>query len=313
MIRIGIDIGGTSTTIGIVTQDGRIMDRVQLGTREYDDPNQFCEAIATSVNHLLYDQGIPIDQMRGIGIGAPNGSFFSGCIEHAPNLRFKGVVPLVQILQPFFPDTNIVLTNDANAAALGEKEFGIAKEMNDFIMITLGTGVGSGIVSNGEVVYGHDGFAGEIGHTILYPNGRLCGCGRQGCLETYASAGGMVKTAIELLESGETSVLENIPITSLRAHDIGMAAQEGDPLALKVFDQTATHLALALANAVAHTRPEAIILFGGVTNAGSVLMDPLRAHFEEFLLSIYKKKVKLLISLLPGENAAILGAASLVK
>lgn len=307
----GIDIGGTNTTAGLVTPDGTIVLKKNIPTTTHKTIGDFIDAVATLIQNMVSETGCAL---TGIGIGAPNGNFYNGTIEFAPNLPWKGVIRFTEQLKKYFPTTNIILTNDANAAAWGEKIYGAAKGENDFIMITLGTGVGSGIVCGGNLVYGHDGFAGEIGHTIVDPNGRPCGCGRKGCLETYTSASGIVKTAVELLKSrGLSSMLDHISIDKLSSEIIAKAALQGDTIALEVFDKTAYYLALKLADAVAHTSPSSIYIFGGVAKAGDLLMLPLKKYFNEFLLQIYKNKVELKWSALPDNDAAILGAASLVQ
>lgn len=272
---------------------------------------EYIDALAAMIQSMVDESDCTLE---GIGIGAPNGNFYNGTIEFAPNLPWKGVIPFTQLMKKHFPDAGVVLTNDANAAAWGEKVYGAAKGEDDFIMITLGTGVGSGIVCGGKMVYGHDGFAGEIGHTIVDPYGRQCGCGRKGCLETYTSASGIVKTAIKLIaEHGQNSVLSGIPKEELSSKAIAEAALQGDYVAIEVFDKTAWYLGLKLADAVAHTSPSSIYIFGGVANAGDIIMKPLKKYFEEFLLQIYKNKVALKWSALPDNDAAILGAASLVQ
>jgi len=250
--------------------------------------------------------------LKGMGIGAPNGNFYKGTIEFAPNLPWKGTIDLVEKLKQYF-NVPIVLTNDANAAAMGEMIYGKAKGLNEFMVITLGTGLGSGIVVDGKVVYGHDGFAGEIGHTIYDPNGRLCGCGRKGCLETYASATGIVLTVGELLlKSTVQTKLREIPANKLEAKHIHEEALKGDRLALEAFDYTARILGLKLADSIAHTSPEAIFLFGGLAESGDDILIPTKKYMEENLLNIFKNKVRLEISGLMGKNAAILGAAALI-
>ncbi|HPF00678.1 MAG TPA: ROK family protein [Bacteroidales bacterium] len=307
----GIDIGGTNTTAGLVTPDGTIVLKKNIPTTTHKTIGDFIDAVATLIQNMVSETGCAL---TGIGIGAPNGNFYNGTIEFAPNLPWKGVIRFTEQLKKYFPTTNIILTNDANAAAWGEKIYGAAKGENDFIMITLGTGVGSGIVCGGNLVYGHDGFAGEIGHTIVDPNGRPCGCGRKGCLETYTSASGVVKTALELLESAQQkSLLSKIPPEKITSKEIADAALKGDKLAIEVFDKTAYYLALKLSDAVAHTSPSSIYIFGGVAKAGDLLMLPLKKYFNEFLLQIYKNKVELKWSALPDNDAAILGAASLVQ
>jgi len=307
----GIDIGGTNTTAGLVTPSGEIVIKKNMPTVGHDTAEDFIDAVSAMIISMVSEAKC---ELTGIGIGAPNGNYYNGTIEFAPNLPWKGVIPFTQLMKKHFPDANVVLTNDANAAAWGERVYGAAKGENDFIMITLGTGVGSGIVCGGNIVYGHDGFAGEIGHTIVDPNGRQCGCGRKGCLETYTSASGIVRTAVELLAEGSSeSSLRNIPSEQLSSKTIAEAALQGDETAIEVFDKTAWYLGLKLADAVAHTSPSSIYIFGGVAKAGDLLMKPLKKHFENFLLQIFKNKVALKWSALPGNDAAILGAASLVQ
>ncbi|HPB02927.1 MAG TPA: ROK family protein [Bacteroidales bacterium] len=307
----GVDLGGTNTTAGLVNKEGKIVMKKNMPTTGHLTAKEYMGELAEMIHGMVAETQCVL---HGIGIGAPNGNFYNGTIEFAPNLPWKGVIRFTEQLKKYFPTTNIILTNDANAAAWGEKIYGAAKGENDFIMITLGTGVGSGIVCGGNLVYGHDGFAGEIGHTIVDPNGRPCGCGRKGCLETYTSASGIVKTAVELLKSrGLSSMLDHISIDKLSSEIIAKAALQGDTIALEVFDKTAYYLALKLADAVAHTSPSSIYIFGGVAKAGDLLMLPLKKYFNEFLLQIYKNKVELKWSALPDNDAAILGAASLVQ
>jgi len=309
---IGIDIGGTNTTMGIVDKDGNIIARNSMPTKTSSDYHAYMNSLSELMKETvaLVEGGVDI---KGIGVGAPNGNYYNGTIEFAPNLKFKGIVPVVEFLKTKFAFDVIVLTNDANAAAIGEMIYGGAKGMRDFIMITLGTGVGSGIVVNGEMVYGHDGFAGEIGHTIFDPNGRDCGCGRKGCLETYASASGIKRTVFELLASMiEPSSLRGTNFNDLSAKMIDEAARKGDKIALAAFDYTGEVLGLKLADAIAHTSPQAIFLFGGLAQAGDLIFEPTKYYMEEQMLSIYRNKVKLLPSELPPGDAAILGASALV-
>ena len=311
-IATGIDIGGTNTVLGLVNREGTVIDSFSMPTRTGEDYkiylNELCDAIVKLINPVKERY-----EVTGIGIGAPNGNYYNGTIEFAPNLKFKGIVPVVDFLKEHLDYANIVLTNDANAAAMGEMIYGGAKGMKNFIMITLGTGVGSGIVVNGEMVYGHDGFAGEIGHTIYDPQGRQCGCGRRGCLETYASAPGIKRTVFELLAiSNLDSELRNFTWHTLSAKSIDEAARKGDEVAIKAFDKTGEVLGIKLADAIAHTSPEAIFLFGGLAQAGELIFDPVKKHMEQNLLNIYKNKVKLLPSELPPGEAAILGASALV-
>jgi glucokinase len=311
-IAIGIDVGGTNTVIGLVDSNGNVLATNSIPTETHEDYTLFLDSLVSAVNKVLQSVGETI-QVAGMGLGAPNGNYYNGTIEFAPNLNFKGVVPVVDYLKSKLDFPAIILTNDANAAAMGEKIYGGARGMQDFIMITLGTGVGSGIVVNGEMVYGHDGFAGEIGHTIVDPNGRECGCGRRGCLETYTSAPGIKRTVFELLSTmTEASELRKYGFDELSAKQIDDAARKGDPIALEAFDYTGEVLALKLADAVAHTSPEAIFLFGGLAKAGDLIFEPVKHYLEEMLLNIYKNKIKVLPSQLPESDAAVLGASALV-
>jgi glucokinase len=306
----GIDIGGTNTAVGLVTADGGLLVESTLSTGAHETIEDYAGAVRAEIQRLL--KRVPEAVLKGIGIGAPNGNYYQGTIENAPNLKWRGTIPFVNMLRPGF-DVPIALTNDANAAAIGEGLFGAAQGFRHFIVITLGTGVGSGIVVDGDLLYGHDGFAGEIGHTIVDPEGRECGCGRRGCLETYASAGGIKRTVFELLaESRAPSVLRDISFNDLTAQQIAQAAGNGDALALRAFDYTGKILGLKLADAVAHTSPEAIILFGGLAQAGELIFEPTRRYMDEYMLNLFKHKVKLLASGLADRNIAILGAAALV-
>lgn len=313
MIRVaaGIDIGGTNTVFGLVDEKGKILAKDKVSTQDFRTPKGFVNAVSKKINLLFrdYSERVKNSRLIGLGIGAPTGNFFRGTIEHAPNMPWKGIIPIAD----YFKDKlkiKTLLTNDANAAALGEMIFGGAKKMNDFIFITLGTGVGSGIVSNGKLVYGHDGFAGEIGHVIVERNGRLCGCGRRGCLEAYCSAGGFVVTfegkqaaGIKKQESGNTRV---------SAKEIYELARKGNKKAKDAFNYTGEILGFALANSVAYSSPEAIFLFGGLAQARDLIFNPVKKSFEKNLLNIYKNKIKILPSQLKENNAAILGASSLI-
>lgn len=296
-LAAGIDVGGTNTAFGLVDRSGTIVFRDRVDTRAYEDPERFAAAVSKRILG-----GLKGAELAGVGIGAPNGNFHSGSIEYAPNLQWKGIVPLAKYFQEH-AGARAVLTNDANAAALGEMIFGAARGIRDFIFITLGTGVGSGIVVNGSLVYGHDGLAGEIGHVIVEPAGRPCGCGRRGCLEQYASAGGLVATYRERTGDRET------PVT---ARDVAARAHAGEAAALEAFRETGDLLGLTLANSVAYTSPKAIFLFGGLAEAGDVLLRPVRESFEDNLLNVYRGKVEIRVSGLAGADAAILGAASLI-
>ncbi len=307
-----IDIGGTNTIIGIVDREGKIIAKDSVSTTDYPDPKDLVNAVSEKVNGLLnLKHETSSLKLVGVGIGAPNGNYFNGTIEFAPNLKWKGVIPLAD----YFSDAlkvKAVLSNDANAAALGELYFGGAKGMNDFIFITLGTGLGSGIVADGKMIYGHDGFAGELGHIIIMQHGRQCGCGRRGCLEQYCSASGIVKTYFEILRSSDPGSLNHIDSGKVDAKYIFEKALNGDESAFYAFNYTGEVLGLALANSVAYTSPEAIFLFGGLAQSGELLFNPTIISFEKNLLNIYRNKIKILPSLLPENDAAILGAASLI-
>jgi len=309
-IVIGIDIGGTNTDFGIVDKDGNILWNDSIKTAQYDNIEHYINEISIKIKTIL--KKFKTDFIvKGVGVGAPNGNYFTGNIEFAPNLKWKGIIPFANLLSKEL-NLPVTLTNDANAAALGEMIYGAAKGMKDFIVITLGTGVGSGIVVNGELLYGHDGFAGELGHTVVFPDGRLCGCGKNGCLETYASATGIVKTAFEKLDNLKNhSLLRSIDRITLSSKDIFIAAEKGDKIALEIFEFTGKVLGLKLADAIAFSSPEAIILFGGLANAGEYIFTPTKKYMEYYLLPFFRNKVKLLPSLLKKQNAAVLGAAAL--
>ncbi len=311
-LAIGIDIGGTGTKFGIVDKDGNVLFQGEISTKKHETIESFIEELYEELTALIEQAG-GIGRMKGIGVGAPNGNYYTGNIEYAANLQWRGIVPLSKLLEARFK-LPVVLTNDANAAAIGEMIYGAAKGMKDFIMITLGTGVGSGIVANGKLIYGHDGFAGELGHTIIIPDGRLhAGTGKKGSLESYASATGVRLTAIEILKgSNEESLLRAIPEDKMDSKAVYDAAIQGDKLALEIFDFTGRILGLALANAVMFSSPEAIVLFGGLTNAGDLILKPTRDYMEANLIQVFQNKVKLLISHLKASDAAILGASALV-
>jgi glucokinase len=310
-VAIGIDIGGTNTKFGIADDSGNILSSGSLSSREHERVEDFVRAVHEAVQSLM--QEIPGSlHVVGVGIGAPNANFFKGTIEFAPNLRWKGVIPLASLFAQHYP-APILVTNDANAAAIGEMVYGGAKGMEDFVVITLGTGVGSGFVANGELIYGHDGFAGEFGHVCAVRGGRLCTCGRRGCVETYASARGVVLTVQELLSaSQDDSPLRHLLPEEITPKHVYEAAEQGDAIAQEAFEYTGRILGEALSDAVAYVSPEAIFFFGGVAKAGHWILNPTRRHMEENLLGIYKNKVKLIPSLLPESDAAILGASSLV-
>lgn len=307
-IAVGIDIGGTNTVWGLVNDQGKVVQKGKWATRSHPQAKDFVEQAARTIQQLLQEN--PSYELAGIGIGAPNGNYFNGTIEHAPNLLWKGIIPLKALFQQHF-ELPVWVTNDANAAAIGEQQFGVAKGQDDFVIVTLGTGVGSGFVVNGALVYGHDGFAGELGHTIIERDGRLCGCGRQGCLETYASATGIVRTAVERLANYEGNTLLRHE-ESLSAQTIAYCAEQGDALALEIFDFTAKQLGFSLANTVAITSPSLIVLFGGLAKAGTLILAPTQRYMEHYLLNLFQNKVVLALSSVPENDAAILGAAALV-
>lgn len=308
---IGMDMGGTNTVFGIVDARGNVLSKSAVKTGTHQDINLYINDIYVELNKLIEGAG-GISKIKGIGVGAPNGNYYTGNIEFAPNLNWKGVIPFSNLMSEKF-GIPTVLTNDANAAAIGEMTYGAARGMKNFIMITLGTGVGSGIVIDGKLVYGHDGFAGELGHTCsVRNNGRQCACGKTGCLETYASANGVARTAREILETRkDDSLLRNIPFESITSKDVHDAALQGDMVALEIFEYTGKILGEALSDFVAFSAPEAIVLFGGLTKSGDYIMKPIVEHMEKNLLAIWKGKVKVLFSDLKEADAAILGASAL--
>jgi glucokinase len=308
---IGMDMGGTNTVFGIVDARGTVISKSAIKTSTHTDVNLYINDIYTELSKLIEAAG-GIDKIKGIGVGAPNGNYYTGNIEFAPNLPWKGIIPFANLMADKF-GIPAALTNDANAAAVGEMTYGAARGMKNFIMITLGTGVGSGIVIDGKVVYGHDGFAGELGHvTAIRNNGRLCGCTKTGCLETYASATGVARSAREILESStKDSLLRNIPIDSITSKDVFDAAMEGDEVAKEIFNFTGKILGECLADFVAFSAPEAIVLFGGLTKSGDLILDPIKENMEKNLLPIWRGKVKVLFSELKEADAAVLGASAL--
>ncbi len=306
-LALGIDIGGTNTVFGIVNRRGEILEQESMKTAGFTTVAGFVEALSARLAPLIERFGR--GQIIGAGVGAPNGNYYTGEIAYAANLPWEGVIPLARLIGDEI-GMRTSLTNDANAATIGEMTYGVAKGMKDFVMVTLGTGVGSGFVANGQLIYGHDGFAGELGHVIAVRGGRDCGCGRQGCLETYASATGITRTAREwVADRDEDSLLRNAP--ELTARVVTDAARQGDPLALELFDFTGKVLGECLADVVAITSPEAIVFFGGLSKAGPLLLNPVKQHMEAAMLRIYKNKVALLQSSLPDADAAILGASAL--
>lgn len=310
-VTLGIDIGGTNTVLGFVTRTGSILAESSMTTNSAEPADLYVARLHVKIKEMLEKVGDTCS-LKGIGIGAPNANYYKGTVEFPPNLKWEGVTELVKMIQHYY-NLPVTITNDANAAAIGEMKFGAAKGMKHFIVITLGTGLGSGIVVDGKMVYGHDGFAGELGHVIVDVNGRICGCGRRGCLETYVSAGGICRTVFELLaERKEESELRNIGFNQLTSKIISDAALRGDVIALTAFDETGRILGLKLADAVTHTSPEAIILFGGLSAAGELLLNPTRKFMEQYMLSIFKNKVKVLSSGLTEGNTAVLGASALM-
>lgn len=296
---LGIDIGGTNTVVGLVDKTGNVLGTDSVKTQSFPVLEEYVKTVSKLAKDLIAKNNVSIDDIVGLGIGAPNANYYTGNIEMAPNLPWKqDKVPLAKM---FREELNIpvTITNDANAAALGEKMYGVAKDMDNFIMITLGTGVGSGIVINGQLVYGHDGFAGELGHVIIERNGRLCGCGRRGCLETYCSATGIVRTAKE----------RNTPF--LTSKDIYDAAVKGDETAIDIFRETGTRLGRALADMVVFSSPEAFVLFGGLAKAGDFIVKYTKEAMEESIMPIFKGKVKILLSTMKDADAAVLGASAL--
>lgn len=309
-IAIGIDIGGTNTKYGLVNHRGEILEKGEIKTDDYPTVENFIDALHKKIEPLL--EKYKGSDLKGIGMGAPNGNYYTGKIEYAPNLHWQGVIPMAELVTKTFGIT-CTLTNDANAAAMGEMMYGAAKGMKDFIMITLGTGVGSGIVSNGQMIYGHDGFAGELGHTIIRPGGRKhWSTGHQGPLEAYCSATGITITAKKFRAENPKSLLNEIPEEEVDSKSVYDAAVKGDETAIEVFRYTGQILGEALANFIMFSSPEAIILFGGVIKAGDFIMRPTKEHMETNLLPIFQNKIKLVFSELKEADAAILGASALV-
>ncbi|MCF8340371.1 MAG: ROK family protein [Chitinophagaceae bacterium] len=310
---IGIDIGGTNTKFGLVNHRGDISYHGSILTHQHENVEDFIEDLFKALLPAIDDSG-GIEFIRGIGVGAPNGNIYNGTIEYAPNLKWKGIIPMAALVSKKF-GLPARLTNDANAAAVGEMMYGSAKGMKDFIMITLGTGVGSGIVANGQLIYGHDGFAGELGHTIIIPDGRFHpGTGHYGSLESYASATGVARTALEFLDKrpDEVTLLRNYRKEEIDSRIVYECAIQGDAMALEVYEFTGKILGLAFANFVMFSSPEAIILFGGMSKAGELILKPTRENMEKNLLPIFQNKVKIIFSELKEADAAILGASALV-
>ncbi|WP_047446480.1 ROK family protein [Alistipes sp. ZOR0009] len=311
-VVVGIDVGGTNTVYGIVDKDGNIYGEGSIPTQAYQNFEDWSEALHKSIDDKMKELGNEF-AIYGIGMGAPNGNYYSGCIEDAVNLNWNGKQNVVTTFKSLFgEDKLVVLTNDANAAAVGEMVYGGAKGMKDFIVITLGTGLGSGVVVNHQVVYGLDGNAGELGHIIFERNGRMCGCGRRGCLETYVSATGIKRTVFDLLANENVpSELRGLSFEEVTSEKIYKAAQKDDQIALMAFEETGKRLGMALADFAAFSTPEAFFLFGGLAKSGDYILEPTKRYMEENLCFIYKDKIKVLLSELNDKNAAVLGAAAL--
>ena len=311
---IGVDLGGTNTVFGIVSARGEVIAQDSIKTKQHKTAAEFVEAGLACLRPLVTQVG-GIEQIQGMGIGAPNGNYYNGTIEFAPNLPWAhdGVIPLAQLFSDAL-GIPVKLTNDANAAAMGEMTYGAARGMKNFIVITLGTGVGSGIVINGQVVYGCDGFAGELGHVIMdrRPEARPCGCGRKGCLEAYCSASGVARTAREILQTTDRpSLLREKPLDEIESLDVSIAADKGDEVAQEIFEFTGKMLGEACADFAAFSSPEAFIFFGGLCKAGELIMNPIKASYDASVLKIFKGKPKFLVSSLMNANAAVLGASAL--
>lgn len=305
----GVDIGGTNTRLGLVDEKGKVLSESNFSTTDYPKINDFVTALVAATNKLLKGKDY---KLIGMGIGAPDANFHRGTIEHAPNLAWKGIVPLADLVKKKI-NVPVVVTNDANAAAMGEMIFGVAKKMKDFIVLTLGTGLGSGIVIDGKMVYGHTGFAGELGHMTVVPGGRECGCGRKGCLEVYASASGLVKTVIELMSvMRDESPLRDIPPSKITSKKIAELAAKKDPIAVRAMNQTAEILGFGIINSIVFSSPEAIILFGGLAQAGELLFAPVRKYLEKNNYVLMKGTVKILPSGIPESKGALMGAAALI-
>ena len=311
---IGLDLGRTNSVFGIVDSRGEIKATTAIKTQGYDKVEDYVDACVEALQ-VIIDQVGGIEKIKAMGIGAPNGNFYNGTIEFAPNLAWahNGVVPLAKLFSERLNDIPVGLTNDANAAAIGEMIYGVARGMKNFIVITLGTGVGSGIVVNGQLLYGSDGFAGELGHvTMVREGGRTCGCGRTGCLEAYCSATGVARTARELLATTqEPSLLREMDPEKITSLDVSIAAGKGDRLAKEIYEFTGHMLGQACADFAAFSSPEAFIFFGGMTKAGNLIMDPIKRSYDEHVLKVFKGKAKFLVSGLDGASAAVLGASAI--
>jgi glucokinase len=304
-LALGVDVGGTNSVFGLCDENGTLFFEESISTKECETPEELVERIYQRIKAIGH-----LSNVKGIGIGAPNGNYFSGTIEFAPNLKWKGIIPLARLFEYRFK-VNAVLTNDANAAAIGELIYGAARGLKDFVTITLGTGLGSGVVVNGNMVYGHDGFAGEYGHIRVIPEGRQCGCGRKGCLETYASATGVVRSVKEL-ESENKMESALLKLDTISADMVFNLADEGDLFAIEIIEYTAKVLGEALADFTCFSSPSAYILFGGIAQSGPGFANKVKNYMEDAMLNIYKDKVEIRISELHDKNAAVLGACSLV-
>lgn len=310
-IIVGIDIGGTTTKFGLVDEHGSVFYQNSIETQVKEDFREYIQDLETAILQAVEEVGTSL-KIKGIGVGAPNGNYYRGTIEHAANLRWKGIIPIVEIMERDFK-VPVIITNDANAAAMGEATYGHAKGMKDFVVITLGTGLGSGIVTNGKLVHGHDGFAAELGHVNVNPDGRQCGCGRKGCLETYVSATGLKRTVYKLLA-------DHLVESELRAHAfdqlttkmISECALRDDIIAKEAFEYTGKILGMKLADTVAHTNPETIFILGGLAQAGELIFEPTIRHLNKNLMNIYQGKVNIKPSGLENQTAPILGASSLI-
>lgn len=309
---IGLDLGGTNSVFGIVDRRGTIVATTSVKTQEQNDVEVYVDNCCTALKKIIEEVG-GIEKIQAMGIGAPDANYYTGIIDNPANLPWKGEIPLAKIFSDRL-GIPVALTNDANAAAIGEMAYGAAKGMKNFIMITLGTGVGSGIVVNGQVVYGSDGFAGELGHVIVDKSSeaRSCGCGRKGCLETYCSATGVARTAKMIVSSSERpTLLRNIPLDEITSKDVAIAAGQGDEVAKEIFEYTGKILGEACADFAAFSSPEAFIFFGGLTKAGDLLMDPIKKAYDENVLFLYKNKAQMIVSELDDAGAAVLGASAL--
>jgi len=304
MYALGMDIGGTNTVFGIVNKEGKVIASDSVKTQAFPVLDEYVTTVSSKIKELLSEAGISLTDIAGMGIGAPNASIYTGTINKAPNLPWKDdTIPLAQLFSDKLDGLKVTMTNDANAAALGEMTYGVAKGLKHFIMITLGTGVGSGIIVDGKLLYGKDGFAGELGHIIVdrSPEARLCGCGRKGCLETYCSATGLIRTARERMQGVKIEGSKDV-------YDLAM---QGDATAIDIFNETGKRLGQALADMVVFSSPEAFVFFGGLAKSGDLFLKPTREALEESVMPIFRGTTKLLLSTLKDADAAVLGASAL--